>query len=173
MVTAPRHVVVMGVSGTGKTTVGEELARRLGVGFIEGDSLHPERNIAKMSAGQPLDDDDRRPWLETLNALLTFHHAEGISAVLTCSALRRAYRDILREGLPAGSVSFVHLAAPAEVLRSRMEAREHFMPASLLQSQLDTLEPLESDEVGGVFDVTAPVDSVVDAVLAALDDWTA
>lgn len=173
MVTAPRHVVVMGVSGTGKTTVGEELGRRLGVTFIEGDSLHPVRNIAKMSAGQPLDDDDRRPWLETLNALVTFHHAEGISAVLTCSALRRAYRDILREGLPAGSVYFVHLAAPAAVLRSRMESRDHFMPASLLQSQLDTLEPLEVDEVGGAFDVTVPVDSVCDAVLAALEEWAA
>jgi gluconokinase len=158
----------MGVSGTGKTTVGEELARRMGVTFIEGDSLHPERNIAKMSAGEPLDDDDRRPWLETLNRLITFHHAEGISAVLTCSALRRAYRDILREGLPPGSLFFVHLAAPPAVLRARMEARDHFMPATLLQSQLDTLEPLEGDETGAVFDVTGSVDSVVDAAVAAV-----
>jgi gluconokinase len=163
----------MGVSGTGKTTVGEELAHRMGVTFIEGDSLHPGHNIAKMSAGQPLDDDDRRPWLQTLNALVTFHHAEGISAVLTCSALRRGYRDILREGLPPGSLYFVHLAAPQAVLRSRMESRDHFMPASLLQSQLDTLEPLERDEAGVVLDVTGDVDSVVDAALAALDDWTA
>jgi gluconokinase len=159
----------MGVSGTGKTTVGEELAFRLGIAFIEGDSLHPQRNIAKMSAGQPLDDDDRRPWLQTLNALVTSHHAEGISAVLTCSALRRAYRDLLRERLPPGSLFFVHLTAPAAVLRARMEAREHFMPATLLQSQLDTLEPLEPDEAGAVLDVTGSVASVVDAAVAALD----
>ena len=167
-VTKVRHIVVMGVSGTGKTTVGAELARRLGATFIEGDSLHPEANIAKMSAGQPLDDDDRRPWLQTLNALLTFHHADEISTVLTCSALRRSYRDILRAGLPGGSVYFVHLAAPAAVLRKRMESREHFMPPSLLQSQLDTLEQLDDDEAGGVFDVTEPVGSVCRAVVAAL-----
>jgi gluconokinase len=169
-VTTVRHVVVMGVSGTGKTTVGAELARRLGATFIEGDSLHPEANIAKMSAGQPLDDDDRRPWLQTLNALLTFHHADEIAAVLTCSALRRSYRDILRAGLPEGSVCFVHLAAPEAVLRRRMESREHFMPPSLLRSQLDTLEPLEDDEAGRVFDVTGPVDAVCRAVVEALDD---
>lgn len=167
--TRPGHVVVMGVSGTGKTTVGEELARRLGVTFIEGDSLHPQRNIAKMSAGQPLDDGDRRPWLQTLNTLVSSHHAEGISAVLTCSALRRAYRDILREGLPPGSLFFVHLAAPPAVLRARMESRDHFMPATLLQSQLDTLEPLERDEAGAVLDVTGSAESVVDAALAALE----
>ena len=166
--TGPRHVVVMGVSGTGKTTVGEELARRLDVTFIEGDSLHPRSNIAKMSAGQPLDDDDRRPWLETLNRLLTFHHADGDFTVLTCSALRRAYRDILRQGLPDGSVFFLHLSAPAEVLQTRMERREHFMPASLLASQLDTLEPLGSHEPGAVVDVTGPVAEVVDAALASL-----
>jgi gluconokinase len=164
-VTGPRHIVVMGVSGTGKTTVGEELARRLDVTFIEGDSLHPRSNIAKMSAGHPLDDDDRRPWLETLNRLLTFHHAEGVSTVLTCSALRRAYRDTLRHGLPDGSVFFLHLAAPAEVLQTRMERREHFMPASLLVSQLDTLEPLGHDEAGAVVDVTGPVAEVVEEAL--------
>lgn len=171
--TGPRHIVVMGVSGTGKTTVGEGLARRLDVTFIEGDSLHPRSNIAKMSAGQPLDDDDRRPWLETLNRLLTFHHAEGVSTVLTCSALRRAYRDILRQGLPGGSVFFLHLSAPAEVLQTRMERREHFMPASLLASQLDTLEPLGSDETGAVVKVTGPVAEVVEAAQAALEDWPA
>jgi gluconokinase len=165
----PRHLVVMGVSGTGKTTVGSALAHRLGRPFVEGDSYHPERNVAKMSAGQPLDDDDRRPWLQTLNSLLTFHHADDIAAVLTCSALRRSYRDILRAGLPEDSVYFVHLTAPASVLRRRMESREHFMPASLLQSQLDTLEPLEPDEAGAVLDVTGSVASVVDAAVAALD----
>jgi gluconokinase len=163
-VTSPHHLVVMGVSGTGKTTVGEALAARLGLTFIEGDSMHPPANIAKMSAGTPLDDDDRRPWLEILGSLLASHHADGVSTVLTCSALKRAYRDILRADVPAGSVSFVHLAAPFEVLRERMESREHFMPASLLQSQFDTLEPLAPDEAGEVFDVTPPADEVIAAV---------
>ena len=160
-----RHLVVMGVSGTGKTTVGSLLAERLGMTFIEGDSLHPPRNIAKMSAGEPLDDDDRRPWLESLGSLLAFHHADGVSTVLTCSALKRAYRDVLRSRLPGGVVFFVHLEAPFDVLRARMEAREHFMPASLLQSQFDTLEPLGPDELGAAFDVTPPVDRVVADVL--------
>lgn len=161
---APRHLVVMGVSGTGKTTVAEALADGLGLRFIEGDSLHPPANIAKMSSGTPLDDDDRGPWLEILSALLASHHADGVSTVLTCSALKRSYRDVLRSGVPRDALVFVHLAAPFDVLRDRMEAREHFMPPSLLQSQFDTLEPLEADEPGDVFDVTAPVDTVVDEV---------
>lgn len=157
----------MGVSGTGKTTVATELADRLGSQFIEGDSLHPPANIAKMSAGTPLDDDDRRPWLEVLGSLLAFHHDEGLSSVLTCSALKRSYRDVLRAGLPAESVFFAHLAAPFPVLLSRMEAREHFMPASLLQSQFDTLEPLGPDERGAVFDVSQPVDAVIAQIIEA------
>jgi gluconokinase len=158
----------MGVSGTGKTTVATALAEALGWTFIEGDDLHPPANIAKMSAGVPLDDDDRRPWLQAVASLQAFHHAEGISTVLTCSALKRAYRDVLREGVPVGTVSFVHLAAPFEVLRARMESREHFMPASLLQSQLDTLEPLGPDEQGTVVDVSPPLDDVVRAALRAV-----
>lgn len=163
----PRHVVVMGVSGTGKTTVAARLADGFGWTFIEGDSLHPPANIEKMSAGIPLDDDDRRPWLESLASIQAFHHDDGVSTVLTCSALKRAYRDVLRGGVPDGAVFFVHLAAPFEVLRARMESREHFMPPSLLQSQLDTLEPLEADERGVVLDVSQPVDDVVRAALAA------
>ena len=159
----------MGVSGTGKTTVAEELADRFGWRFIEGDSLHPEANIAKMSAGIPLDDDDRRPWLEVLGRLLAFHHADGVSSVLTCSALKRSYRDVLRAGVPEGSVFFVHLAAPFEVLLERMESRDHFMPPSLLQSQFDTLEPLGEDEEGEVFDVSEPVAEVVRAVIEAVE----
>lgn len=156
-----RHLVVMGVSGTGKTSVGQALAGQLGMTFVEGDSLHPPANIAKMSAGTPLDDHDRRPWLDSLGVLLASHHADGVSTVLTCSALKRSYRDLLRARVPAGSVIFVHLAAPFDVLRARMESRKHFMPASLLQSQFDALEPLGADEDGGVFDVTAPLADVV------------
>lgn len=166
--TAPRHLVVMGVSGTGKTSVAAELARRLEMTFIEGDGLHPEANIAKMAAGTPLDDDDRRPWLEALSALTGFHDAEGVDTVLTCSALRRRYRDVLRAGVPTGSCWFVHLHAPRDVLHARMERRDHFMPASLLQSQIDTLEPLDPDEEGAVFDVTPPLDRVVAAVVEAV-----
>ncbi|EON23945.1 gluconate kinase [Nocardioides sp. CF8] len=162
--------MVMGVSGTGKTTVATELAARHGALFIEGDSLHPPANIAKMSAGIPLDDEDRWPWLEVLASLLAFHHDEEISSVLTCSALKRSYRDVLRGGLPQDSLFFVHLAAPFAVLRARMEARDHFMPASLLQSQFDALEPLGPDELGAVFDVSQPVEDVISQVLAAIGD---
>jgi gluconokinase len=165
----PRHLVVMGVSGTGKTTVATELAERYGWQFIEGDSLHPPANIAKMTAGVPLDDDDRWPWLEVLASLLAFHHDDGISGVLTCSALKRSYRDALRVGLPQGSVFFVHLAAPFPVLQARMESREHFMPASLLRSQLDALEPLAADEPGAVFDVSKPVAEVISQIVEVID----
>lgn len=168
-----RHLVVMGVAGTGKTTVAQALAARLGVTFVEGDSLHPGANIAKMSAGVPLDDDDRRPWLQALATLLADHHVEGVSTALTCSALKRDYRDVLRSQVPDGAVRFVHLTAPLDVLRRRMEAREHFMPASLLQSQVDTLEPLQADELGVVVDVAAPVGDVVDEVVTALQGWLA
>jgi gluconokinase len=158
----------MGVSGTGKTTIAVRLAECLGWTFVEGDDLHPPANIAKMSAGIPLDDDDRRPWLEALASLQAFHHAEGVSTVLTCSALKRCYRDVLRSRVPEGSVTFVHLVAPWDVLRRRMESREHFMPASLLQSQFDALEPLGADEHGVEVDVSHPVAEVVDAVVTSL-----
>ena len=121
-----------------------------------------------MSAGVPLDDDDRRPWLQRLGAELARYDEAGQRVVLTCSALKRGYRDLLRSDVPQGSVFFVHLAASFDVLRARMEARRHFMPASLLQSQLDTLEPLGPDEDGAVFDVTDPVDRVVDEVERAV-----
>ena len=165
---SPRHLVVMGVSGTGKTTVATELADHYGWQFIEGDSLHPPANIAKMSAGIPLDDDDRWPWLEVLASLLAFHHDDGISSVLTCSALKRSYRDALRADVPDGAVFFVHLAAPFPVLQARMESREHFMPPSLLQSQFDVLEPLAADEHGAVFDVSQPVADVISQVIDAI-----
>lgn len=163
---APLHVVVMGVSGTGKTSVGRELARLLGFDFVEGDSHHPRANIAKMESGEPLTDADRKPWLEDLAAVLGRQDAAGRSTVLTCSALRRRYRDVLRSGVDHGRVYFLHLQAPRDVLRERMGRRtKHFMPTSLLASQLATLEPLERDEAGGKVDVTPPLPDVVAAAV--------
>jgi len=159
-------LVVMGVAGSGKSTLAEALADRLGADLVEGDDLHPPANVAKMRAGTPLDDADRRPWLLALAALIDEREAAGRSTVLTCSALRRGYRDLLRDGHP--SVRFVHLAVPLEVLRARLARRTgHFMPASLLDSQLATLEPLHPDEPGLVVDGTAPVAALVEQVLRA------
>lgn len=169
MTERPLHVVVMGVSATGKTSVAERLAEELGWPFEEGDDHHPQSNVDKMAAGVPLDDDDRRPWLEALAGLLAREHAAGRSSVLTCSALRRSYRDILRSEVPEDLIFFVHLAADFDVLRDRMALRQrHFMPTSLLQSQFDTLEPLEPDERGVLVDVTPPLDQVVARALAAV-----
>ena len=164
-----RQVVVMGVTATGKSAVGTRLAARLDMVYVEGDELHPEANIAKMAAGEPLTDDDRRPWLETLAGMLADNREAGVATVLGCSALRRSYRDILRGSMPSDAVGFVHLTASFDVLRERMEHREHFMPASLLQSQFDTLEPLDDDERGVQLDVDAPLEDVVDAAAAAVE----
>ncbi len=160
-------VVVMGVSATGKTHVGQRLAPELGCAFVEGDSYHPEANIVKMEAGTPLTDEDRAPWLQALADELERRETAGESSVVTCSALRRAYRDVLRTGSP--ELFFVHLHAPFEVLLGRMSQRtKHFMPTSLLQSQFDTLEPLEPDEAGAVVDVTPPLEEVVRTAAAAV-----
>jgi len=151
-------VVVMGVSGSGKSTVGAALAQRLGVPFVDADDLHPEANIAKMSRGEPLDDHDRHPWLETIGGWLADHDESG--GVVSCSALKRRYRDQLRHH--AHRVEFCHLHGTREVIARRQASRPgHFMPASLLSSQFATLEPLEPDEHGLVIDVDQPVDDVV------------
>lgn len=165
----PVLVVAMGVSATGKTAVGTELAARLGYHFVEGDSHHPVANIEKMESGVPLTDEDRLPWLKALGGLLARADAEHRSTVLTCSALRRSYRDILRDAVPEGEVFFLHLHAPFAVLEKRMAERtKHFMPTSLLQSQFDTLEPLEDDEVGALVDVSPPLEQVVDHAAASV-----
>lgn len=164
----PRHVVVMGVSGNGKTTIGTWLATELGRVFVEGDTFHPPANVAKMSSGVPLDDDDRRPWLAALADEVRRLEAEGLESVMGCSALRRRYRDWLREG--HRDLFFVHLAADYDTLLARMRRRRHFMPPSLLRSQFDTLEPLEEDELGMVVKADAPPDQVVSTVLAALEE---
>ena len=157
----------MGVSGSGKTTVARQLAERLGWSFAEADEFHPPQNVAKMASGVPLDDADRWPWLADLRDWLDARAAAGQDVVLTFSALKRAYRDVLRSAAPR--VRFVHLSADRAVLAERMGLRSgHYMPASLLDSQLAALEPLADDEDGVVVDVDAPVPEVVRAAAAAL-----
>lgn len=152
-------LVVMGVSGSGKSTVGAALAQRLRVPFADADDFHPESNIAKMSRGEALDDHDRWPWLEEIGRWLADHPDGG---VMSCSALRRKYRDHLRHHAPA--TTFVLLEGSREVIERRQAARPgHFMPASLLTSQFSTLEPLEPDEDGVVVEVDQSVDAIVQA----------
>ncbi len=159
-------MVVMGVSGCGKTTIGYLLARELGVPFLDGDSLHPVENVAKMAAGTPLTDEDRWPWLTLVGQELAAAGAAGL--VLACSSLRRSYRDAIRAHAP--ETVFLHLHGTKEVLTARTEGRSgHFMPPALLESQLATLEPLEADERGLVVDIAPPVDDVLAAAGAGLD----
>lgn len=157
-------VVVMGVSGSGKSTVGEALAERLSAPFLDADTLHPPANIAKMSAGEPLTDADRRPWLDRVGAWLSEHPA----GVVSCSALKRHYRDRLRAHNAA--TQFLHLHGTPELIEARLQGRSgHFMPAALLRSQFDALQPLGTDEAGVVVNLQQDqdVDAVVDAFLAS------
>jgi gluconokinase len=159
---ARRLVVIMGVEGVGKTTVGRELAAKLGVDFVDGDDEHSPEAKARMSAGIPLDDDWRVPWLDRLNAILRAHASTGL--VLACSALTHAYRERLGRGV--ADVAFVALVAPREVLEARIAARHnHFAGLALLDSQLQTLEL--GDDVATV-DATKPVDEVVAAAMRAV-----
>ncbi|AWB92815.1 gluconokinase [Aeromicrobium chenweiae] len=155
-------VVVMGISGVGKSAVGHELADRFGIEYEDGDAFHSEANIAKMSAGTPLTDEDRWPWLEDIGRWLADH--DGSGGVVSCSALRRAYRDVLVDAAPR--VVFLHLTGGHDLIKSRMDHREHFMPSSLLQSQEETLEPLQDDERGWAFDITPNPAEIVDAFIA-------
>lgn len=153
------QIVVMGVAAAGKTTVAEALARRLGCPLAEADAFHPAANVAKMSAGVPLDDADRWPWLRAIAAWIGEQDRAGRTAVATCSALKRAYRDLLRAASPR--VVFVHLSGAPALLAARLAGRTgHFMPPSLLASQLATLEPLGPDERGVVLDVAAPPEAL-------------
>ena len=157
-------IVVMGVSGCGKSTVGSALADRLGWRFADADDFHPPANVEKMRAGIPLDDADRAPWLARLNAMLRESAAEGRPVVLACSALRQRYRDALAEGVPGLRV--VHLAGSAELIGARLAARRHrYMPSGLLASQFATLEP-PADAL--TLDVGAPVAALVGAIVARL-----
>lgn len=161
------HVVVMGVSGSGKTVLASLLAGRLGFEFCEADTVHPQANVEKMSRGIPLTDGDREPWLGSLATWIAEQAEAGHSTVMACSALKRQYRDVLRTG--AGEVAFIHLEGDAAVIVERMNAREHFMPSALLQSQLDTLEPLEADEWGIRIGVDQTPDAEVREALAWLE----
>jgi carbohydrate kinase (thermoresistant glucokinase family) len=161
--TRQERIVVMGVAGCGKSVLGSLLADRLGYRFVDADDLHPAANVNKMAGGTPLDDDDRWPWLDTVGSTL----AGSPGIVVACSALKRAYRDRLRAS--AGDVTFVHLVGSPQLLARRMASRsEHFMPTSLLESQLRTLEPLDAGEHGAEIDVTPPPSIVVKEILETL-----
>ncbi len=152
--------VVMGVAGSGKSTIGRALADELGAEFLEGDKFHPAANIAKMSRGEPLTDADRWPWLDRLADELARARSDGRSAVLASSALKRAYRDRLRRGVP--DLRLVYLKGDKTVIGERLRARKnHFMPAGLLDSQFAALEEPGADEAPIVIDVTPPLETVV------------
>jgi gluconokinase len=164
--TARPVIVVMGVAGTGKTTVGRLLATALGLPFAEGDAFHPAANVAKMSAGIPLDDADRRPWLDAVAEWIG-ERGPADGGVVAASALKRAYRDRLRRTAP-GAV-FVHLTGERPLIERRMAARTgHFMPTTLLDSQFAALEPLRADERGVAVDVSGSPEEITERVLAAL-----
>jgi gluconokinase len=161
---SPTAVVLMGVSGSGKSAVGAALARRLGWRFHDADDYHPAANVEKMRAGRALDDDDRWPWLDRLNSLLRHSAAKGEPVVLACSALRQRYRDRLAARLPG--VRFVHLSGSFELISARLAQRRHeYMPASLLRSQFETLEQ-PSDAM--VADAALPLDEIVERIATAL-----
>jgi gluconokinase len=154
----------MGVSGSGKSTVGTALARRLGVPFADADAFHPAANIAKMAAGTPLTDDDRYPWLDAVGQWLADHDDGG---VMSCSALKRGYRDILRSHCPR--IEFLHLTGSPELIARRQAGRPgHFMPSALEKSQFDILEPLAPDEHGIALDVGSSVEDIVDRFVSYL-----
>lgn len=158
-------VVIMGVTGAGKSTVGTLIAERLGVGFRDADDFHPPANIAKMSSGQPLTDDDRWPWLDAIGAHLSSHR--GLGCVVTCSALKRAYRDRLRAAAP--DLRFIHLQGDMALVAARQAARQgHFMPASLVASQYATLEAPAPGEGVIALDVAAAPSLLADTAIAAL-----
>lgn len=165
----PWLIVVMGVSGCGKTSVGIGIAARLGFAFVEGDTLHPRGNVEKMSAGIPLTDDDRWPWLDLVGAALRQAREEDRGLVVSCSALKRSYRDRLRHAA-GGPVFFVFLEGSRSVLQARMaDRRGHFFPPALLDSQLAALEDPTGEELVVTVDIDAPVDRIVDQALNRLD----
>lgn len=163
------RLIVMGVTGSGKTTVGALLAGRLGGVFLDGDDYHPAANVEKMARGDPLTDDDRWPWLDRLGAAIEEAVASEGCVVLACSALRRVYRDRLSAAC-ASPPLFVHLSGGQKLIHDRMATRrEHFMPVTLLESQLATLEPIEPDENAIVTEIDAPADRIVGRILKEIE----
>jgi gluconokinase len=164
-------VILMGVAGAGKTAVGERLAARLGWRFLDADDFHPQANVRKMAAGEPLADEDRWPWLAALREAMVAHERSGADAVVACSALKEAYRRYLLEGAPSARI--VHLRGTRAVIEARLRGRQgHFMPVDLLASQLATLEEPTSAEAA-IVDVDAELDVVVERVMDALRSSTA
>lgn len=162
------HLVLMGVAGCGKTTAAQNLHDALGWPVAEADDFHPTANIAKMSAGTPLTDDDRWPWLEALRGWMNSQAAVSTRTIVTCSALKRSYRDLLSRA--DGRVFFIHLVAEHDELVHRMEHREgHFMPSTLLPSQFATLEPLAPDEDGVTVVSRSTPEETFEAILTALE----
>lgn len=160
-------IVVMGVSGSGKSTLGGLVAQRLGWVFEDGDAFHPAANVAKMSAGTPLTDEDRWPWLRAIAARIGAARAAGSPVVIGCSALRRAYRDVLRDG--HGDLRFLHLTGSPELITARQAARiGHFMPASLIASQFATLEPPDAEADVIDLDIDAEPGAIVADAIATL-----
>jgi gluconokinase len=163
-----RRWVIMGVCGCGKSTVGAAVARAFGVDFIEGDAYHPAPNVIKMSAGEPLTDDDRAGWLQALAREIAAARARGEGIVVSCSALKRRYRDLLRQADPG--LRFAHLQGPRGMIAARMQTRiGHYMPISLLDSQLRDLEPLQPGEAGLTLDTTQPPDALVASIIVSTD----
>jgi gluconokinase len=171
MMSSIEHLVVMGVSGVGKTTVAERLSAHFSWPFADADDFHPAANVAKMASGLPLTSLDREPWLRSVRTWMDDRAEFGESTIVACSALRRDYRRTLGDG--PGSIVFIHLAGDAEAITERIGARSgHFMPASLLDSQFGDLEPLAADEPGITIDVSQPVDVVVRRILDFLETTT-
>ena len=162
----PQSIVVMGVSGAGKSSVGQALAAQLGAQFIDGDTLHPEANVQKMASGVPLTDEDRWPWLHLVGTQLS--SSPGNGTIVACSALRRSYRDAIRTAAPATTIILLQADRPA--LQDRLDQRPgHFMPASLLTSQLETLEELQDDESGLMIESTGGIDTTAERIRKLLE----
>jgi len=163
----PRCFVVMGVSGCGKSSVGSALAACIGGIYVDGDDLHPAANVAKMSAGIPLTDADRWPWLDKIGQCLAL---ADDTVLIGCSALKRIYRDRLRE-VVGEPVCFLHLAGTKETILKRLQARrDHFMPPALLDSQFAALEPPGADEQAITVDIDRPLDVIVAGIIASLEE---
>lgn len=167
VVTRQAIVVIMGVAGCGKTTIGQLLAERLGVAYAEADSFHPPANVAKMASGQALDD-DRYPWLTAVADWISARSCAGEGGVVSCSALKYRYRDLLRQAY--AKVWFLHLDVDRDLIARRVAGRnDHFMPVSLVDSQFQALEPLRPDEAGAVVDASAAPDDIVQTAVTRLN----